>query len=455
MIFSDCKSKAFLHSNGMIFVGKDGQAINVSKLGLESGKMIPASKYGQSDESSNLGELSEEEKALIEEIRVIWRSILNTDIEDSSNFFKLGAGSMDVTRLVESVIELDQCAQINLLNEHVYMNSQFDEFVSMVIRKLRHGDDDDKPKLNFTPIEMNVNKRTIRFPNQLFINNEFVNSSDPSQTLKAIDPSDESIICEVQCATKEDVDRAVLCAQAAFEDGEWANMNARDRGRLLYRLADLMEQHKEELATLESIDSGAVYTLAVKTHIGMSIDTWRYFAGWCDKIHGETIPINNARPNRNLTFTRKEPIGVCGIITPWNYPLMMVSWKTAACLAAGNTVVIKPAEVTPLTALKFAELTVYAGFPPGVINILPGTGTGAGRAMTQHPLIRKLGFTGSTPVGKEILASCANSNLKKCSLELGGKSPLIIFKDCDLDRAVRFALSAVFFNKGLSFVVNI
>ena len=156
-------------------------------------------------------------------------------------------------------------------------------------------------------------------------------------------------------------------------------MNARDRSTLLFKLADLMEEHQEELATIESIDSGAVYTLALKTHIGMSIATWRYFAGWCDKIEGSTIPINNARPNRNLAMTRKYPIGVCGLITPWNYPLMMLSWKMAACLAAGNTVVIKPAQVCPLTALKFAELSVLAGIPPGVINVLPGTGRVCGQ----------------------------------------------------------------------------
>lgn len=151
-------------------------------------------------------------------------------------------------------------------------------------------------------------------------------------------------------------------------------MSARDRGRLLYKLADLMEAHKEELATIESLDSGAVYTLALKTHVGMSIDTWRYFAGWCDKIQGTTIPINHARPNRNLTITRKDPVGVCGLVTPWNYPLMMLSWKMAACLAAGNTVVHKPAQVSPLTALKFAELSAKAGIPKGVINIIPGSG---------------------------------------------------------------------------------
>lgn len=216
----------------------------------------------------------------------------------------------------------------------------------------------------------------------------------------------------------------------------------------MYRLADLLEENQEELATIEALDSGAVYTLALKTHIGMSVQTFRYFAGWCDKIQGSTIPINQARPNRNLTFTKKEPLGVCAIIIPWNYPLMMLAWKSAACLAAGNTLVLKPAQVTPLTALKFAELSVKAGFPKGVINIIPGSGGLAGQRLSEHPDIRKLGFTGSTAIGKQIMKSCAVSNLKKVSLELGGKSPLIIFNDCELDKAVRMGMGAVFFNKG-------
>ncbi|XP_059017951.1 cytosolic 10-formyltetrahydrofolate dehydrogenase isoform X4 [Mustela lutreola] len=168
----------------------------------------------------------------------------------------------------------------------------------------------------------------------------------------------------------------------------------------------------------------------------------------CIIDYGSTIPINHARPNRNLTLTRKEPIGVCGIIIPWNYPLMMLSWKTAACLAAGNTVVIKPAQVTPLTALKFAELTLKAGIPKGVVNILPGSGSLIGQRLSDHPDVRKIGFTGSTEVGKHIMKSCALSNVKKVSLELGGKSPLIIFADCDLSKAVQMGMSSVFFNKG-------
>uniref|UniRef100_A0A8C2JEN9 Aldehyde dehydrogenase 1 family, member L1 n=1 Tax=Cyprinus carpio TaxID=7962 RepID=A0A8C2JEN9_CYPCA len=296
-------------------------------------------------------------------------------------------------------------------------------------------------------LKKTLNNMTIRIPHQLFINGEFVDA-EGGKTYKTINPTDGQAICDVSLAQIPDVEKAVAAAKEAFEEGEWGKMNPRDRGKLLYKLADLMEQHQEELATIESIDSGAVYTLALKTHIGMSVQTFRYFAGWCDKIQGCTIPINPARPNRNLTFTKKEPIGVCAIVIPWNYPLMMLAWKTAACLAAGNTVVLKPAQVTPLTALKFAELTGLAKFPKGVVNILPGAGSLIGQRLSDHPDVRKLGFTGSTEIGKQIMKSCAVSNVKKVSLELGGKSPLIIFSDCDLDKAVRMGMSSVFFNKG-------
>uniref|UniRef100_A0A4W5LEY6 Aldehyde dehydrogenase 1 family member L2 n=1 Tax=Hucho hucho TaxID=62062 RepID=A0A4W5LEY6_9TELE len=280
-----------------------------------------------------------------------------------------------------------------------------------------------------------VNNMTVKMPWQCFINGKFEDAEN-GKTANTINPADGSVICKVAYASVGDVDRAVAAAKEAFEVGPWGRMNPRDRGTLLYKLADLMEEHQEELATIESIDSGAVYTLALKTHVGMSIQTFRYFAGWCDKIQGKTIPINQARPNRNLTFTKKEPLGVCAIVIPWNYPLMMLAWKSAACLAAGNTLVLKPAQVTPLSALKFAELTVMAGIPKGVINIVPGSGN-----RTQG--IKGL-WEGRGPPGD----LCALSNLKKVSLELGGKSPLIIFSDCDMDKAVRMGMSSVFFNKG-------
>uniref|UniRef100_A0A8C1ZG51 10-formyltetrahydrofolate dehydrogenase n=1 Tax=Cyprinus carpio TaxID=7962 RepID=A0A8C1ZG51_CYPCA len=430
--------------NGLVLFGNDGKMLLVKNLQFEDGKMIAASQYFKAALSSTV-ELSEDEKQFAEQMRVVWKSILTNveKIEDTTDFFKSGAASMDVVRLVEEV-KL-RAAQLQLQNEDVYMATSFEEFIQMCVRKLRGEDDEEEFTVDY--VEKTLNNMTIRIPHQLFINGEFVDA-EGGKTYKTINPTDGQAICDVSLAQIPDVEKAVAAAKEAFEEGEWGKMNPRDRGKLLYKLADLMEQHQEELATIESIDSGAVYTLALKTHIGMSVQTFRYFAGWCDKIQGCTIPINQARPNRNLTFTKKEPIGVCAIVIPWNYPLMMLAWKTAACLAAGNTVVLKPAQVTPLTALKFAELTALAKFPKGVVNILPGAGSLIGQRLSDHPDVRKLGFTGSTEIGKQIMKSCAVSNVKKVSLELGGKSPLIIFSDCDLDKAVRMGMSSVFFNKG-------
>uniref|UniRef100_A0A8C2EJ62 10-formyltetrahydrofolate dehydrogenase n=1 Tax=Cyprinus carpio TaxID=7962 RepID=A0A8C2EJ62_CYPCA len=395
--------------NGLVLFGKDGKSLLVKNLQFEDGKMIAASQYFKPAVSSTV-DLSEDEKQFAEQMRVVWKSILTNveKIEDGTDFFKSGAASMDVVRILQMISRT--------LEVQIYTH-KFDK----------------------------LNNMTIQIPHQLFINGEFVDA-EGGKTYKTINPTDGQV--HRGHTQISDVEKAVAAAKEAFEEGEWGKMNPRDRGKLLYKLADLMEQHQEELATIESIDSGAVYTLALKTHIGMSIQTFRYFAGWCDKIQGCTIPINQARPNRNLTFTKKEPIGVCAIVIPWNYPLMMLAWKTAACLAAGNTVVLKPAQVTPLTALKFAELTALAKFPTGVVNILPGSGSLVGQRLSDHPDVRKLGFTGSTEIGKQIMKSCAVSNVKKVSLELGGKSPLIIFNDCDLDKAVRMGISSVFFNKG-------
>uniref|UniRef100_A0A8C4QTV0 10-formyltetrahydrofolate dehydrogenase n=1 Tax=Eptatretus burgeri TaxID=7764 RepID=A0A8C4QTV0_EPTBU len=430
--------------NGLFLYGNDSKALLVKNLQFEDGKMIPASKYFSSAKQSKL-ELSEEEMALAEAIRVIWKGILSnvSVIEDTTDFFKCGAASMDVVRLIEEVKQ--HVREVRLQNEDVYMATTFQEFVQTIIRRQRGEDDEEDLEVDYVSKE--VNNMTIRVPHQCFINGKFVDAVD-GKTYETVNPTDGSVLCRVSYASAADVDQAVEAAKEAFEEGEWGRMNPRDRGHLLYRLADLMEQHREELATIEALDSGAVYTLALTTHIGMSVQTFRYFAGWCDKIQGLTIPINQARPNRNLTYTRREPIGVCAIVIPWNYPLMMLAWKSAACLAAGNTLVLKPAQVTPLSALKFAELSARAGIPKGVINILPGSGSLVGQRMSEHPDIRKLGFTGSTPIGKQIMKSCALSNLKKVSLELGGKSPLIIFNDCDIDKAVRMGMSAVFFNKG-------
>ncbi|XP_048482289.1 cytosolic 10-formyltetrahydrofolate dehydrogenase isoform X1 [Plutella xylostella] len=435
------KTPAVVHEDGMLITANDGVKINIQRLKV-NGKMINAQNFFKTNENKITLELTAEEKKFVENVRDVWKAILRIDIENDTDFFDCGAGSMDVVRLVEEIKEI---AGLELQNEDVYMNTTFEEFFNTAVLKARGGSA--TKEITYDGVELEVNKMRIKFPTQLFINGEFVNS-ESGKTLTLVNPADETEICKVQSASAKDVDKAVKAAKKAFDQGEWSKISARERGQLLFKLADLMEKHKEELATIESIDSGAVYTLALKTHVGMSIDTWKYFAGWCDKIQGSTIPINHARPNRNLTFTKKEPIGVCAIITPWNYPLMMLSWKMAACLAAGNTVVMKPAAVCPLTALKFAELSVRAGIPAGVINIVCGSGAVCGQALADHPLVRKLGFTGSTPVGQQIMKSCAVSNLKKVSLELGGKSPLVIFEDCDLEKAVRIGMSSVFFNKG-------
>ncbi|XP_015433553.1 PREDICTED: cytosolic 10-formyltetrahydrofolate dehydrogenase [Dufourea novaeangliae] len=428
-----------LHEGGLLITAGDGKFVNVERIKIGT-KTIPANKFGQKTEETVI-EFTEEELKTAETLKRIWKGILKMDVENDTDFFACGAGSMDVVRLVE---EVKDNVGVTLQNIDVFMAPVFSQFATTVVLVAR-GVSASKD-VKYDAVEVQANHKNLKFPRQLFINGEFVNGQ--GKPIDTINPHDETVICSVECGSVEDVDRAVKAAQKAFEEGEWSKISARERGAILFKLADLMDEHREELATIESLDSGAVYTLALKTHIGMSIETWRYFAGWCDKIQGSTIPISHARPNRNLTFTRKEPIGVCGLVTPWNYPLMMLSWKMAACLAAGNTVVMKPAQASPLTALKFAELTVKAGFPPGVVNIVPGDGSTTGNAICEHPMIRKLGFTGSTQVGKSIMRSCADSNLKKVSLELGGKSPLVIFEDADIQHAVRVGMSSVFFNKG-------
>ncbi|XP_017786750.1 PREDICTED: cytosolic 10-formyltetrahydrofolate dehydrogenase [Nicrophorus vespilloides] len=429
-----------VHEGGLILTGSDGSMVNVKRIKINKKVKLAADMNKPSDQIKI--DYTAEELVFVENIRTIWNAILNLEVEDETDFFACGAGSMDVVRLVE---EVKDCVKIDLENETVFMSPEFMEFCSAVV--LKHRGANEVKQIVYRPIELEVNKRHLKFPCQLFIDGEFVDA-EGGKSIPTVNPANEEVICQVQFGSKNDVNKAVAAAKRAFEDGEWSKISARERGNLLYRLADLMQEHKEELATLESIDSGAVYTLALKTHVGMSIETWRYYAGWCDKIQGTTVPISDARPNKNLTITKKEPIGVCGLITPWNYPLMMLSWKMAACLAAGNTVVIKPAQVSPLTALKFAELAALAGIPPGVINVVPGTGSLTGNAISNHPDVRKLGFTGSTEIGKVIMNSCATSNLKKVSLELGGKSPLVIFSDCDFDKAVRLGMQSVFFNKG-------
>ncbi|CAJ0933258.1 unnamed protein product, partial [Mesorhabditis belari] len=432
--------KVFAHDGGLLLPASDGKFVNVATIKIGS-KQMPGNKFGLAEEGGEKLTLTPEEEKVAEKVKEIWAGILKSQIDDSTDFFMSGASSADVTRLVE---EIKFHTGIEIEPADVYAGPTYGENVTAVVKKQRGGDN---VEIVYDAIELDVNHMKLKFPHELFIDGKFQASSS-GRTYETINPATEKVICSLPKANVEDVNKAVAAAKKAFEEGEWSKMSARERGKRLFKLADLMEQHKEELATLESIDSGAVYTLALKTHVGMSIDTWRYFAGWCDKIEGTTIPITDARPNKNLCITKREPVGVVGLITPWNYPLMMLSWKMAACLAAGNTVVHKPAQVTPLTALKFAELTVKAGIPAGVVNIVTGSGAEIGEALAKHMDVRKLGFTGSTEIGAHVMASCALSNIKKVSLELGGKSPLIIFADADMEKAVKQACTSVFFNKG-------
>ncbi|XP_055315287.1 aldehyde dehydrogenase 1A1-like isoform X2 [Sitodiplosis mosellana] len=278
---------------------------------------------------------------------------------------------------------------------------------------------------------------------KLFINNEFVDAQS-GKTFVTLNPQTGKPLAEVAEADKADVDLAVKAAKKAFERGSaWRDMDASQRGRLINKLADLIEQHKSALANLEVLDNGKPFAEA-DFDIQCAIDTFRYYAGWCDKIHGNTIPADGG----SLAITSKEPIGVVGQIIPWNYPTLMVSWKWAPALAAGCTIVLKPAEQTPLSALYAAALTKQAGFPSGVINVVPGFGETAGHALVIHPDVRKVAFTGSTEIGRLIAENAAKSNLKKVSLELGGKSPLVVMQDVDLDEAVEIAHNAVFANHG-------
>jgi aldehyde dehydrogenase (NAD+) len=279
---------------------------------------------------------------------------------------------------------------------------------------------------------------------KLLINNCWV-PSESGKTFATINPSTGEEICQVAEADAADVDKAVKAARAAFE-GPWRKMRASERGRLLYRLADLIEANADELARLETLDNGKPLSIAKAVDVAKTVGCYRYFAGWADKVQGKTIPIDGDF----FCYTRHEPIGVVGQIIPWNYPMLMQSWKLAPALATGNTVVMKPAEQTPLSALRIGELLLEAGYPEGVVNILPGFGPTAGAALAHHMDVDKVAFTGSTEVGRLIMTAAAQSNLKRVTLELGGKSPNIIFEDTDLDAAVEGAHMGIFVNQGQS-----
>lgn len=278
----------------------------------------------------------------------------------------------------------------------------------------------------------------------IFVNNEWHKSAS-GKTFPVYNPSTGEAIADVQASDKADVDKAVKAAQQAFKIGsKWRTMDASQRGNLLNNLADLMERDRVYLASLETLNNGKPYSAAYAADLALSIKCLRYYAGWADKIQGKTIPVDGSF----FAYTRHEPVGVCGQIIPWNFPLLMQAWKLGPALATGNTVIMKPAEQTPLTALYVAELIKEAGFPAGVVNILPGYGPTAGAAIASHPGIDKVAFTGSTEIGHLVMTAAAQSNLKRVTLELGGKSPNIIFKDCDLDYAVETAHFGLFFNQG-------
>jgi aldehyde dehydrogenase (NAD+) len=277
----------------------------------------------------------------------------------------------------------------------------------------------------------------------LFIGGRWQDSAS-GKTFPTINPATGETICQVAEGDKADIDLAVQAARRAFEDGPWPRTSAADRGRLLNKLADLIEANIEELAALESLDNGKPYRDALTADLPLTIKCYRYYAGWADKNHGKTIPVEG----NYFCYTRHEPVGVVGQIIPWNFPLLMQAWKWGPALACGNTVVLKPAEQTPLTALRLAELAQDAGFPDGVVNVAPGYGPTAGAALSGHMDVDKVAFTGEGTTGQIIMEAAARSNLKRVSLELGGKSPNVVFADADLDAAVEGAYFGLFFNQG-------
>src|SRR5450631_977506 len=278
---------------------------------------------------------------------------------------------------------------------------------------------------------------------KLLINGQWVNSVS-GKTFPSINPSTGDEITQIAEADAADVDKAVAAARAAFEKGPWRKMTASQRGNLMFKLADLIEKNLDELAQLEALDNGKPYSVARAADLPLTIACYRYYAGWADKLQGKTIPVNG----NYFTYTKHEPVGVVAQIIPWNFPLLMQAWKLGPALATGCTVVMKPAEQTPLSALRVGELALEAGFPAGVLNLLPGYGPTAGAALARHMDVDKVAFTGSTEVGHLIMEASAHSNLKRVSLELGGKSPNIVFADADMDQAIEGSHFALFFNQG-------
>ncbi len=288
----------------------------------------------------------------------------------------------------------------------------------------------------------------IEKPRKMLINGNWVNSIS-GKTFPTYNPATGEILAQVAEGDREDIEQAVKAARKAFDQGPWRRLTASERGRLIWKLSDLLESHTEEFAYLESLDNGKPLTIARAADVPLAVDLFRYMAGWTTKLEGNTIPISvpYTPGAKYLAYTLREPVGVAGQIIPWNFPLLMAAWKLGPALACGCTVVLKPAEQTPLSALRLGELIMEAGFPEGVVNIVPGYGETAGAALAAHPDVDKVAFTGSTEVGKLIVHAAAG-NLKKVSLELGGKSPNVVYKDADLESAIPGAASAIFFNHG-------
>ena len=276
---------------------------------------------------------------------------------------------------------------------------------------------------------------------RLFINNEW-RDAEGSKTLDVVNPATEEIVAEVASADRADVDAAVRAARAAL-NGPWSKMSARDRGRLLWRVGDALMERADEIARLETLHNGKPIFESRQIEIPAAAECFQYYAGWADKLHGETIPVRG----EYLAYTLREPVGVIAAIVPWNFPLLLTAWKVAPALACGNTVIIKPASQTPLTAIALAEIAAEIGVPPGVLNVITGPGSTVGQMLVEHPGIDKIAFTGDTATGKGIMRGAAET-LKKITLELGGKSPNIVFADADLDAAIRGATTGIFYGKG-------
>ncbi|KAJ6480385.1 aldehyde dehydrogenase [Mycena sanguinolenta] len=292
-------------------------------------------------------------------------------------------------------------------------------------------------------------KGSISVPTGLFIDGKWVDPVEPD-TIDVINPSTGKKIAAVSVGSAKDVDIAVKAAQKAYKTTWGLKCPGSQRAKLIIRLADLMERDIDQFAALESLNAGKPFNVARNNDMAGSIRHIRYFGGWADKVQGKTIESSENK----LAYTRHEPYGVVGQIIPWNFPMLMLAWKVGPALASGNCIVFKPSEVTPLSALKFAELVAEAGFPPGVVNVVNGYGITVGQAISEHMHISKVAFTGSTLVGRKVLEASARTNLKVVTLELGGKSPTVIFDDCNLDQTIKWATRAMYGNMGQSCVAG-